>query len=37
MPDLPFVVGVDYKPFFEVFDGVTGLYSDAAFSLRFVF
>jgi hypothetical protein len=37
LPDLPFVVGVDYKPFFEVFDGVTGLYSDAAFSLRFVF
>lgn len=37
LPDLPFVVGVDYKPFFEVFDGATGLYSDAAFSLRFVF
>lgn len=37
LPDLPFVVGVDYKPFFEVFDGYTGLYSDAAFSLRFVF
>lgn len=36
-PDLPFVAGVDYKPFFEVFDGYTGLYSDAAFSLRFVF
>lgn len=35
MPDLPFVVSLDYKPFFEVFDGVTGLYSDAAFSLRF--
>lgn len=37
LPDLPFVVGVDYKPFFEVFDGYTGLYSDAAFSLRFAF
>jgi len=37
IPDLPFVVSIDYKPFFEVFDGVTGLYSDAAFSLRFAF
>ncbi|WBO84820.1 hypothetical protein [Hymenobacter yonginensis] len=37
MPDLPFVVGVDYKPYFEVFDGYTGLYNDAAVSLRFTF
>ena len=37
MPDLPFVVGVDYKPFFEVFNGYSGFYSDAAVSLRFTF
>ncbi|MBT9393392.1 hypothetical protein KLP40_09475 [Hymenobacter sp. NST-14] len=37
MEDLPFVIGVDYKPFFEVFRGYTGLYSDAALSLRFTF
>lgn len=37
MEDLPFVVGVDYKPFFEVFDGYTGFYNDAALSLRFTF
>ncbi|MBX0292274.1 hypothetical protein K3G63_17635 [Hymenobacter sp. HSC-4F20] len=37
MEDLPFVVGVDYKPFFEVFDGYTGFYNDAAISLRFAF
>ena len=37
MPDLPFVLGVDYKPFFEVFDGRTGFYNDAAISLRFTF
>lgn len=36
MPDLPFVLGVDYKPFFEVFDGNVGVYNDAALSLRFV-
>ena len=32
LQDLPFVVGVDYKPFFEVFNGYTGLYNDAALS-----
>ena len=37
LPDLPFVVGVDYKPFFEVFRGYTGFYNDAAISLRFTF
>lgn len=37
MPDLPFVVGVDYKPYFEVFDGYTGFYNDAAVSLRVTF
>lgn len=37
LPDLPFVVGVDYKPFFEVFHGYTGFYNDAAISLRFAF
>lgn len=37
LPDLPFVVGVDYKPFFEVFHGYTGFYHDAAISLRFTF
>ncbi|QJX47409.1 hypothetical protein HMJ29_10860 [Hymenobacter taeanensis] len=37
MEDLPFVIGVDYKPFFEVFDGYTGFYNDAAVNLRFVF
>ena len=37
LPDLPFVVGVDYKPFFEVFHGYTGFYNDAALSLRFTF
>lgn len=37
MEDLPFVIGVDYKPFFEVFDGYTGFYNDAAVSLRFAF
>ncbi|AIZ63229.1 hypothetical protein PK28_05170 [Hymenobacter sp. DG25B] len=37
MEDLPFVLGVDYKPFFEVFDGYAGLYNDAAVSLRFAF
>ncbi|RYU81575.1 hypothetical protein [Hymenobacter persicinus] len=37
LQDLPFVVGVDYKPFFEVFHGYTGFYNDAAVSLRFTF
>ena len=37
LPDLPFVVGFDYKPFFEVFHGYTGFYHDAAISLRFTF
>jgi hypothetical protein len=37
LPDLPFVVGVDYKPFFDVFNGYTGFYHDAAVSLRFTF
>jgi hypothetical protein len=37
LQDLPFVVGVDYKPFFEVFNGYTGFYNDAAVSLRFTF
>ncbi|RPD47033.1 hypothetical protein DNI29_12820 [Hymenobacter sediminis] len=37
MEDLPFTIGVDYKPFFEVFDGYTGFYNDAALSLRFAF
>lgn len=37
LPDLPFVVGIDYKPFFEVFHGYTGFYNDAAVSLRFTF
>jgi len=37
MQDLPFVVGVDYKPFFEIFNGYTGFYNDAAISLRFAF
>ena len=37
VPDLPFVVGLDYKPFFEVFQGYTGFYNDAAVSLRFTF
>jgi len=31
------VVGVDYKPFFEVFNGYTGFYNDAAISLRYTF
>ncbi|WP_345220522.1 hypothetical protein [Hymenobacter koreensis] len=35
--DLPFVIGVDYKPFFDVFNGYTGFYNDAAVSLRFAF
>ncbi|MDB5235950.1 MAG: hypothetical protein JWR44_2943 [Hymenobacter sp.] len=37
LQDLPFVVGVDYKPFFEVFHGYTGFYNDAAISLRYTF
>lgn len=37
LPDLPFVVALDYKPFFEVFRGYTGFYNDAALSLRFAF
>ncbi|WP_324672058.1 hypothetical protein [Hymenobacter sp. GOD-10R] len=37
MDDLPFVIGVDYKPFFEVFNGYTGFYQDAAVNLRFTF
>lgn len=37
LEDLPFVVGVDYKPYFEVFNGYTGFYNDAALSLRFTF
>ncbi len=37
LPDLPFVVGVDYKPYFDVFNGYTGFYNDAAVSLRFTF
>ncbi|MCC2547769.1 hypothetical protein LJY25_15055 [Hymenobacter sp. BT175] len=37
LEDLPFAVSLDYKPFFEVFNGYTGFYNDAAVSLRFVF
>ena len=37
LQDLPFVVGVDYKPYFDVFNGYTGFYNDAAVSLRFTF
>ena len=37
LQDLPFVVGVDYKPFFDVFNGYTGFYNDAAVSLRYTF
>ena len=37
LPDLPFVVGVDYKPFFEVYNGYNGFYNDAAVSLRYAF
>lgn len=37
LTDLPFVLGVDYKPFFDVFNGYTGFYNDAAVSLRFAF
>lgn len=37
LTDLPFVVGVDYKPFFEVYNGYTGFYNDAAVSLRYTF
>ncbi|MCC3151674.1 hypothetical protein Q3A66_01610 [Hymenobacter sp. BT770] len=37
LQDLPFVVGVDYKPFFDVFNGYTGFYNDAAISLRYTF
>ena len=37
LADLPFVVGVDYKPFFEVYNGYTGFYNDAAVSLRYTF
>ncbi|SFQ59900.1 hypothetical protein [Hymenobacter arizonensis] len=37
LPDLPFVLGLDYKPYFDVFNGYTGFYNDAALSLRFTF
>ena len=37
LSDLPFVVGVDYKPYFDVFNGYTGFYNDAAVSLRYTF
>jgi hypothetical protein len=37
IPDLPVVIGVDYKPYFDVFDGNTGVYQDAAASVRFSF
>ena len=37
LQDLPFVVGLDYKPYFDVFNGYTGFYNDAAVSLRFTF
>lgn len=37
LEDLPFVIGVDYKPYFDVFNGYTGFYNDAAVSLRFTF
>lgn len=37
LPDLPFVVGIDYKPFFDIYNGYTGFYSDAALSLRYSF
>ena len=37
LSDLPFVVGVDYKPYFDVFNGYTGFYNDAAISLRYTF
>jgi hypothetical protein len=37
LPELPFVIGVDYKPYFDVFNGYTGFYNDAAVSLRYTF
>lgn len=37
LEDLPFALSVDYKPFFDVFNGYTGFYNDAAVSLRFTF
>ncbi|KUG09440.1 hypothetical protein [Solirubrum puertoriconensis] len=35
--DLPIVVGVDFKPYFDIFDGRTAAYSDGAVSIRFTF
>lgn len=37
VPDLPLVVGADYKPYFDVYDGASGFYHDAALSVRFTF
>jgi hypothetical protein len=37
IPDLPLVISADYKPYFDVFDGNTGVYQDAAVSVRFSF
>ncbi|WP_400192141.1 hypothetical protein [Hymenobacter sp. B81] len=35
--DLPLTVGVDYKPYFDIYDGASGLYNDAALNVRFTF
>lgn len=37
IPDLPLVIGADYKPYFDIFDGNTGFFHDAALSVRIAF
>jgi hypothetical protein len=37
IPELPLVIGADYKPYFDIFDGNTGFYHDAALSVRIAF
>jgi hypothetical protein len=38
IPDLPLVLGADFKPYFDIYDWEgTGFYQDAALSIRFAF
>lgn len=37
IPDLPLVIGADYKPYFDVYRGNSAVYQDAAVNVRFSF
>lgn len=37
IPDLPLVIGADYKPYFDIYRSYGGFYQDAAVSVRFSF